>query len=239
MQNADKSNGLRLENENCFFSRIIGYINVIILKYLAFSAFIMASKSIDICKLTSTFFFARKNNTMVKSYLRYYEERSLGSVASPYCPIAYSTVSSITTSDLVFSAALDTVAVWSLRQGKMIHNLFYKNFEQQQVQAFEAYDKPNINITQLAVSQDGKRVAVGYQDGRVCIFSQQQQQDKWALDLNSTSHTTAITSLVFSDDSALLASGSDDTDIVVWDVTSFSGLYRYVTRNFFNICILD
>jgi U3 small nucleolar RNA-associated protein 12 len=39
-------------------------------------------------------------------------------------------------------------------------------------------------------------------------------------------HKTAVSALVFNADGTQLASGARDTDIVVWDVISESGLYR-------------
>ena len=40
-------------------------------------------------------------------------------------------------------------------------------------------------------------------------------------------HRGAVTSLTFNAKATLLASGSRDTDVIVWDVVSESGLFRY------------
>ena len=53
----------------------------------------------------------------------------------------------------------------------------------------------------------------------------------WALSTGELSatlagHRGAVTALRFARDGALLASGSRDTDIVVWDVASEAGLFR-------------
>lgn len=52
------------------------------------------------------------------------------------------------------------------------------------------------------------------------------EQITWERELESVGHGSAVTSLCFNDDCSLLASGGDDTEIVMWDVTSSSGLYR-------------
>jgi WD40 repeat protein len=43
-------------------------------------------------------------------------------------------------------------------------------------------------------------------------------------------HRSGVTALVFNAAATLLASGSRDTDVIVWDVVSESGLYRCVAR---------
>lgn len=42
-------------------------------------------------------------------------------------------------------------------------------------------------------------------------------------------HKKAITSLAFDEQGTRLASGSQDTDLIVWDVIGETGLYRYET----------
>jgi len=160
---------------------------------------------------------------MVKAYLRYQQEKSVGVITSPYAPIAYDE-----TGEYAITPALDQIAIWSLRQNKLMHVIDYKNFEK--TRAFEAYDRPPINITALTRSNSGQRIAAGFQDGRVVVFRQKAKDaiTEWDLELNSVGHTTAVSCLTFSDDDSLLASGSDDTDIIVWDVVASTGQYRYV-----------
>lgn len=52
------------------------------------------------------------------------------------------------------------------------------------------------------------------------------EQINWEKELESVGHGSAVSTLCFNDDCSLLASGGDDTEIVIWDVTASSGLYR-------------
>lgn len=159
---------------------------------------------------------------MVKSYFRYQQERSIGIIASPNAGVLYDS-----TGEYFITPALEHVGLWSIRQSKMVHSLHYRS-GQNAHRAFEEYDRASINVSSLARSHDGQRIGVGYQDGRVVVFKRNSnsQFTEWDLELNSVGHSTAVSCLCFSDDNSLLASGSDDTDIIVWDVVSSTGLYR-------------
>ena len=52
------------------------------------------------------------------------------------------------------------------------------------------------------------------------------EQITYEKELESNGHGSSVTSLAFNNDCSLLASGGDDTEIVVWDVTASSGMYR-------------
>lgn len=77
-------------------------------------------------------------------------------------------------------------------------------------------------MTNLLLSPDGKTVAAGYSSGLILLFS---------LNTGSTAvtlhgHRSAVTTGRYHSSGTLLASGSADTDIVVWDTVAESGLYR-------------
>jgi U3 small nucleolar RNA-associated protein 12 len=44
--------------------------------------------------------------------------------------------------------------------------------------------------------------------------------------LTFNGHKSAVTTLAFDDDGLRLATGSQDTDIIVWDVVAETGLFR-------------
>lgn len=77
-------------------------------------------------------------------------------------------------------------------------------------------------VTTLLLSPDGDTVAAGYSSGLVLLFSL--KTGATAVTLHG--HRSAVTAGRYHSSGALLASGSADTDIVVWDTVAESGLYR-------------
>ncbi len=73
-------------------------------------------------------------------------------------------------------------------------------------------------------SPKGSTFAVGYADGSIRL---------WDVASNSVvstfnGHKRAITALAFDDTGTRLASGSQDTDLILWDVIGEAGLFRFV-----------
>lgn len=77
-------------------------------------------------------------------------------------------------------------------------------------------------VTNLLLSPDGNTVAAGYSSGLVLLFS----LNTGATAVTLHGHRSAVTAGRYHSSGALLASGSADTDIVVWDAVAESGLYR-------------
>jgi WD40 repeat protein len=80
--------------------------------------------------------------------------------------------------------------------------------------------------TCLARSREASVLAAGYSDGCIRLFPSPQHQDSDHALCSLNGHTRAITALAFSADGSLLASGSQDTEVVVWDVVAEAGLFR-------------
>jgi U3 small nucleolar RNA-associated protein 12 len=66
--------------------------------------------------------------------------------------------------------------------------------------------------------------AVGYADGSVRLWN----SAVVSVIATFNGHQKSVTALAFDAQGARLASGSQDTDIIVWDVVAEAGLYRYV-----------
>lgn len=64
--------------------------------------------------------------------------------------------------------------------------------------------------------------AVGYADGSIRLWSAAEQ----AVLVTFNGHKSAISALAWESDGSRLASGSKDTDIIVWDVVGEVGLFR-------------
>lgn len=77
-------------------------------------------------------------------------------------------------------------------------------------------------VTCIQRSPRSNIFAVGYADGSIRL---------WDASLESVTtmfngHKTAVTALAFDEQGTRLASGSQDTDLIVWDVVGETGLYR-------------
>lgn len=66
--------------------------------------------------------------------------------------------------------------------------------------------------------------AVGYADGSIRLWSNSAASATTTLN----GHKKAVTALAFDKAGTRLASGSQDTDLIVWDVIAEAGLFRYV-----------
>ncbi|CAM9420247.1 unnamed protein product [Hapterophycus canaliculatus] len=144
---------------------------------------------------------------MNKTYLRYELSETFGIVASPQSNAVYDS-----TGNLAISAALHDVAVWNLRQCSLVRLL--------SPETESAASKAQ--VTNLLLSPDGDTVAAGYSSGLVLLFSL--KTGTTAVTLHG--HRSAVTAGRYHPSGALLASGSADTDIVVWDAVAETGLYR-------------
>ncbi|CEH16129.1 WD40-repeat-containing subunit of the 18S rRNA processing complex [Ceraceosorus bombacis] len=152
---------------------------------------------------------------MVRSYLRHEPTQAFGLVAS-------STSRSLLCSDgkTAVVPALEDVLIWDVKRGtqlSMWHDVGHK-----------------ANVTAIARAPQRSddilsTYAVGYQDGSIRIWRvnplDTEAPTSPALTFNG--HNAAVTSLAFEDQGGLrLASGSLDTDIILWDVVAETGMYR-------------
>ena len=67
--------------------------------------------------------------------------------------------------------------------------------------------------------------AVGYADGSIRLWSASTS----SVLATFNGHKKAVTALAFDETGTRLASGSQDTDLILWDVVGEAGLYRYAT----------
>ncbi|NXX91484.1 WDR3 protein, partial [Centropus bengalensis] len=102
--------------------------------------------------------------------------------------------------------ACEHVFVWDTRKGEKV--LILKGLKQE--------------VSCLCPSPDGLHLAVGYEDGTICIFSLLSGE----VDVTFNGHKAAVTALQYDHLGGRLVSGSKDTDVIVWDVINESGLYR-------------
>lgn len=79
-------------------------------------------------------------------------------------------------------------------------------------------------VTCILRSPQRDTFAVGYADGSIRLWSASSQ----SVLATFNGHKKAVTALAFDETGTRLASGSQDTDLILWDVVGEAGLYRYV-----------
>jgi U3 small nucleolar RNA-associated protein 12 len=80
-------------------------------------------------------------------------------------------------------------------------------------------------VTCIVQSPQAEFFAVGYADGSIRLWNSETSSS-----IVFNGHKKAVTSLAFDEQGTRLASGSQDTDLIVWDVVAEAGLYRFVTK---------
>ena len=79
-------------------------------------------------------------------------------------------------------------------------------------------------VTCIARSPIEDTFAVGYHDGSIRLWSDYEKN----VIVTFNGHRKAVTSLCFDNKGTRLASGSQDTEIIIWDVISETGMFRCV-----------
>jgi U3 small nucleolar RNA-associated protein 12 len=80
-----------------------------------------------------------------------------------------------------------------------------------------------VAVTCIAASPLPTVFAVGYSDGSIRIWDSASS----SVTVRFNGHKRSITALAFDSQGLRLASGSQDTDIIIWDVVAGEGLKRY------------
>lgn len=87
-------------------------------------------------------------------------------------------------------------------------------------------------VTFILQSPQKDTFGVGYADGSIRLWS----ASAGSVICTFNGHKKAITALAFDEQGTRLASGSQDTDLIIWDVVAETGLYRFI---FFLFTISD
>ena len=82
--------------------------------------------------------------------------------------------------------------------------------------------KHRSEVTVIAQSSQKDSFAVGYADGSVRLWN----ASSGMVVATFNGHTKAITTLAFDEAGARLASGSQDTTVILWDIIGEVGLFR-------------
>jgi len=77
-------------------------------------------------------------------------------------------------------------------------------------------------VTCMLQSPRKDSFAVGYADGSIRLWN----SSNGTVTATFNGHKKSVTALAFDDQGTRLASGSQDTDLIVWDLVAETGLYR-------------
>eukprot|EP01029_Cantina_marsupialis_P009010 TRINITY_DN2111_c0_g2_i1.p1 TRINITY_DN2111_c0_g2~~TRINITY_DN2111_c0_g2_i1.p1 ORF type:complete len:814 (+),score=269.47 TRINITY_DN2111_c0_g2_i1:89-2530(+) len=142
---------------------------------------------------------------MSKTYLRYQQNKAFGVINSPQSNIIVDQKT-----NNVVCGALESVKLWNYNTEGLI-----KELPKQESKG---------NISQVSLSSN-KMVAAGFTDGFINLWEQGQgNRSEFLVGFNG--HQNTISSLAFNKSSTLLASGSKDTEIVIWNVVGQAGECR-------------
>ncbi|GAA5856650.1 hypothetical protein JCM8547_005912 [Rhodosporidiobolus lusitaniae] len=139
---------------------------------------------------------------MVKSYQRHGPTEAFGVIAS-------SGSNSVWDGRKAYCPALEDVLVWDVKKGEQV-----AMWHETGLRALVTC------ISRSPTSWDS--FAVGYADGSIRLWDAKTQ----TVSVTFNGHKTAVTALAWDVDGTRLASGSKDTDVIVWDVVGEVGLFR-------------
>ncbi|CEG77506.1 hypothetical protein RMATCC62417_12246 [Rhizopus microsporus] len=140
---------------------------------------------------------------MVKAYLRHEPLATFGVIASTQSNIVYDHAGKV-----AITPALEEVILWDLKK------------ETEIARRKEPGNKSE--VTSIAKSPNNKDCAVEYNDGSIRLLNISSLTSTVTL----SGQRAAATALIFDHDDTRLTSGSKDTDLIIWDIISESGLYR-------------
>lgn len=180
---------------------------------------------------------------MVKAYLKYEQVAAFGVVASNTAAVLH--VPNSAGAPLIAAAAVDIVVVWNLRTGDSVLRL--GNIDTRKAG----------HVSALAVSKEGETIAAGYSDGSIrlwdvnlasvrktsCAFDKDEPQPL----VSFNGHRSGVLALSFDQESTrtnvsrssdpaqklrptMLASGSSDGDVIIWNVLEGSGDFRILAH---------
>ncbi|KAF9482498.1 WD-repeat-containing protein [Pholiota conissans] len=130
---------------------------------------------------------------MVQSYLKHGPTQAFGLVCS-------SSSNSVFDGRLAYVPALEDILVWDVKKGQMVA-MWHETGHREEVTCIVQAPQPGM-------------FAVGYADGSIRMWN----ASSASVSTTFNGHKKCITALAFDSTGTRLASGSQDTDIILWDV---------------------
>ncbi|KAL9588083.1 MAG: hypothetical protein Q9203_003111 [Teloschistes exilis] len=153
---------------------------------------------------------------MVKSYLKYEHSKTFGLITSSSSNVLWAahedaqnaTVRHAGAGKAIVGAG-EEVLCWDLKKGELVSRWKDKDCVAEVTAVARSHADPEI-------------FAVGHGDGTIRIWDSRIA----SIIVNFNGHRSAVTVLAFNDEGSHLASGSKDTDIIIWDLIAEVGLYK-------------
>ncbi|OCT51307.1 putative WD repeat-containing protein [Cladophialophora carrionii] len=153
---------------------------------------------------------------MVKSYLKFEHSKTFGQICTTAANVVWDPTSDhedLTTgrggAGCAYVGANEDVLVWDLKKSEKIREWHVED------------NSALVTVIHRSLV-DLDIFAVGYDDGKIRIWDARTA----TVIITFNGHRTAISQLTFDQSGVRLASGSKDTDIIVWDLVAEVGLYR-------------
>lgn len=130
---------------------------------------------------------------------------------------------------LAYVPALEDVLVWNVKRGTMVRYLRSTSMLRlmSSPQAAMWHESGHrAEVTCILPSPKPDTFAVGYSDGSIRMWG----ASSTSVITTFNGHKKAVTALAFDQDGSRLASGSQDTDLIIWDVVAETGLYRLACK---------
>ena len=146
---------------------------------------------------------------VTKDYLRFLPSTKCNAIAGPNCNITFVRYNvDDKRTRYVAAGAAEDVIIWDSKLAKKVCTIEGEKHE----------------CKSLASNLETNRLAVGYRNGTVELYNSSTSEHLGTF----SGHSSPVTALVFDKDGHRLASGSMDTEVVVWDVVAEQGLSTVV-----------
>ena len=156
---------------------------------------------------------------LTKQYLRYVASgKPFGIISSSNADCVFVPLSH-TTGRFVATSACENIIIWDIKTGEKVRTLTHLS-PHQDLSPSEVLRQDHSEA--VVLTNTSNLLAAGYTSGVVRIFDIETGELKATL----TGHSTGISCLTFDQMGMRLASGANDTEIVVYDVVSESGMFR-------------
>ena len=125
---------------------------------------------------------------------------------------------------LAYVPALEDVLVWDVKKGQMVSYINRLGIVIADLPKLAMWHETGhrAEVTCILRSPQNDLFAVGYADGSIRLWSASAE----SVLTTFNGHKKAVTALAFDERGTRLASGSQDTDLIVWDVVAEAGLFR-------------
>lgn len=125
---------------------------------------------------------------------------------------------------LAYVPALEDVLVWDVKKGQMVSQSAQRHSMIADALQIAMWHETGhrAEVTCILRSPQKDSFAVGYADGSIRLWSASAE----SVLTTFNGHKKSVTALAFDERGTKLASGSQDTDLIVWDVVAEAGLFR-------------